>query len=36
VTHAECYHPTEHLTVEEIIVLFKGRVIFKHYVPKKC
>jgi len=26
---------TEHSTADEIIVLFKGRVIFIQYVPKK-
>jgi hypothetical protein len=25
---------TEQLTVNEIIVLFKGRVIFRQYIPK--
>ena len=26
---------TDHLAVDEIIVLFTGRVIFKQYIPKK-
>jgi hypothetical protein len=31
-----CYYgPTEHLAVDEITVLFKGRVVFKQYIPKK-
>ncbi|PSN35194.1 PiggyBac transposable element-derived protein 4, partial [Blattella germanica] len=29
------YNPTEHLAVDEVIVLFKGRVIFRQYIPKK-
>jgi hypothetical protein len=29
------YSPTEHLAVNEIIVLYKGQVIFKQYIPKK-
>jgi hypothetical protein len=33
--YAKYYSPTEHLAVDEIIVLFKGRVVFKQYIPKK-
>ncbi|PNF17185.1 hypothetical protein B7P43_G06584 [Cryptotermes secundus] len=29
------YNPSEHLAVDEIIVKFKGRVIFRQYIPKK-
>ncbi|PNF22859.1 hypothetical protein B7P43_G16576, partial [Cryptotermes secundus] len=29
------YNPSEHLAIDEIIVKFKGRVIFKQYIPKK-
>ena len=29
------YNPSEHLAVDEVIVKFKGRVIFQQYVPKK-
>jgi hypothetical protein len=30
------YHfPTEHLTVDEVIILYKGKVNFKQYIPKK-
>ena len=29
------YIPTEKLAVDEIIVLFKGRVNFKQYIPKE-
>lgn len=35
-SYAKYYSLTEHLVVDEIIVLFKGRVIFKRYIPKKC
>ena len=32
---AKFYSPSEHLMVDEVIVKFKGRVIFKQYIPKK-
>jgi len=31
----ELYNPTEHLAVDEVIVLFKERVIFRQYIPEK-
>ena len=31
----ELYNPTEHLAIDEVIVLFKVRVIFQQYIPKK-
>jgi hypothetical protein len=34
-SYAKYYSLTEHLAVDEITVLFKVRVIFKHYIPKK-
>jgi len=34
-SYSTYYSPNEHTVVDEIIVLFKGRVIFKQYVPKK-
>jgi hypothetical protein len=34
-TYAEFYTPFEHLAVDEVTVLFKGRFIFKQYIPKK-
>ena len=27
--------PSEHLAVDEVIVKYKGRVIFRQYIPKK-
>jgi hypothetical protein len=33
--YAKYYSPTEHLAVDEIIMLLKGRVVFKQYIPKK-
>jgi hypothetical protein len=33
--YAKFYNPSEHLAVGKVTVLFKGRVIFKQYVPKK-
>jgi len=29
------YSPSEHVAVGEVIVKFKGNVIFRQYVPKK-
>ena len=29
------YNPSEHLAVDEVIVKFKGRIVFKHYISKK-
>jgi len=34
-TFSKCYSPSEHLAIDECIVLFKGRVIFQQYLPKK-
>ena len=31
----ELYNLTENLAVEELIVLYKGRVVFQQYIPKK-
>jgi len=31
----ELYNPTEHLAVDEVTVLYKGRVVFRQYIPKK-
>jgi hypothetical protein len=33
--YAKFYNPSEHLTVDEVIIKFKGRVIFRQYIPKK-
>jgi hypothetical protein len=33
-TYSEYYAPFVHLTLDEIIVLNRGRIIFKHYMPK--
>jgi len=32
---AKFYNPSEHLEVDKVIVKFKGRVIFRQYIPKK-
>jgi predicted metal-dependent enzyme (double-stranded beta helix superfamily) len=29
------WNPTEHLAVDKVMVLYKGRVIFQQYIPKK-
>ncbi|PNF31295.1 hypothetical protein B7P43_G12669, partial [Cryptotermes secundus] len=29
------YNPSEHFAIDEIIVKFKGRVVFRQYIPKK-
>ena len=31
----EMYNPTEHLAVDEVVMLYKGRVVFRQYIPKK-
>jgi len=31
----ELYNLTEHLAVDEVIVLYKGRVVFRQYIPKE-
>ena len=31
----ELYNPTEHLAVDQVIVIYKGRVVFRQYIPKK-
>ena len=33
--YAKFYNHSEHLAVDEVIVKFKGTVIFKQYIPKK-
>jgi hypothetical protein len=30
----ELYNPSEHLAVDEVTVLFKGRVAFRQYISK--
>jgi len=34
-TYAKFFNPSEHLAVDEVIVKFRGRVIFRQYIPKK-
>ena len=34
-TFSKFYNPTEHLAVDEVVVLFKGRVVFRHCMPNK-
>jgi len=29
------YNPSEYLAVDKVIVKFKGRIVFKQYIPKK-
>ena len=33
--NAKFCNPSEHLAVDEVIVKFKGKVISRHYIPKK-
>jgi len=33
--YVKFYNPSEHLAVDKVIVKFKGRVIFRQYIPKK-
>lgn len=30
-----CYEPRSNLVIDEVIVTFKGRVVFRQYIPKK-
>jgi len=32
---SKLYNPSENLAIDEVIVSFKGRVIFRQYIPKK-
>ena len=34
-TFSKFYNPSENLAIDEVTVSFKGRVIFKQYIPKK-
>jgi len=34
-TFSKFYNPSENLPIDQETVLFKGRVIFRQYVPKK-
>jgi hypothetical protein len=34
-TFAKLYNSSENLTTDEVIVLCKGKVIFRQYMPKK-
>ena len=34
-TFSKFYSPSEYLAVDEVIILFKGRVIFRQYIPKE-
>jgi len=33
-TFSKFYNPSDNLAIDEVIVSFKGRVIFKQYIPK--
>ena len=33
--YSQFYSPSEHLAIDEVIVKFKGHVIFRQYTPKK-
>jgi len=33
--YAKFYNPSEHLALDKVIAKFKGRVIFRQYIPKK-
>jgi hypothetical protein len=34
-SYSKYYTPSEHMTVDKVIVLFNVQVIFKPYIPKK-
>jgi hypothetical protein len=33
--YSKFHNPSEHLAIYKVIVLFKRRVVFKQYIPKK-
>jgi len=33
--YAKFYNPLENLAVDKLIVKYRGRVIFRQYIPKK-
>jgi hypothetical protein len=33
--YSKHYTASEHLAVDKVIVIFKGQIIFKQYIPKK-
>ena len=35
-TFSKLYNPSENLAIDKVIVSFKGRVIFKQYIPKNA
>jgi hypothetical protein len=35
VAYCKFYNPSKHLAIDEVIVLFKRRVVFKQYIPKR-
>jgi hypothetical protein len=35
INFSKFYNPSEHLAVDEVIVKFMGRVLFKQFIPKK-
>ena len=34
-TFSKFYNPSEYLAIDDVIVRFKGRVVFKQYIPRK-
>jgi hypothetical protein len=32
---AALYNPTEHLAIDEVIVKFKAKLVFRQFIPKK-
>jgi hypothetical protein len=35
IAYSKFYGPFEHLAIDKMMVLFKGKVAIKHYIPKK-
>ena len=35
VAYSKFYNPSEHMVIDEVIVLFEGKVAFKQYIPQK-
>jgi len=35
IAYSKFYGPSEHLAIDKVMVLFKGKVAIRQYIPKK-
>lgn len=35
IAYSKFYGPSEHLAIDKVMVLFRGKVAIKQYIPKK-